>query len=302
MRVIITGGTGLIGRSLTSSLLDGGHDVIVLSRNPDRASDLLAGARAERWDGRTLQGWGEVVDGSDAIVNLAGENIGGGLWTTERKRRLRESRLDAGRAVVQAIQAVSNKPRILVQASGIGYYGFRGDEKVTEEDAAGDDFLALLSVAWEASTEQVEASGVRRAVIRSGGVLTTKGGALPKMLIPFKLFAGGPLGSGRQWFPWIHISDEVRAIRFLIDNETASGPFNLVAPNPLTNADFGRVIARVMGRPFYMPAPSFALRIGLGQLSSILLEGQRAVPKRLTELGVTFQFPRAEPALEDLLS
>ena len=173
---------------------------------------------------------------------------------------------------------------------------------MTEEDAAGDDFLALLAVEWEAITEPVEALGVRRAVIRSGGVLTTKGGALPPMLLPFKLFAGGPVGSGRQWFPWIHMVDEIRAIRFLIDNETANGPFNLVAPNPLTNADFGRVIAQVMGRPFYMPAPSFALRIGLGQLSSILLEGQRAAPKRLTELGFTFRFPSAEQALEDLLS
>ena len=302
MRVIITGGTGLIGGYLTSSLLHDGHDVIVLSRNPDQAGDLPAGARAERWDGRTALGWGELADGADAIVNLAGENIAGGLWTAARKRRLRDSRLDSGKAMVQAVREVSNKPRVLIQASGIGYYGFRGDEEVTEEDAAGDDFLALLAVEWEAITEPVEALGVRRAVIRSGGVLTTKGGALPPMLLPFKLFAGGPVGSGRQWFPWIHMVDEIRAIRFLIDNETANGPLNLVAPNPLTNADFGRVIAQVMGRPFYMPAPSFALRIGLGQLSSILLEGQRAAPKRLTELGFTFRFPSAEQALEDLLS
>ena len=165
MRVVVTGGTGLIGRYLTSSLLDDGHEVMVLSRNPDRAVKLPAGARVERWDGRTPRGWGELLDSTDVIVNLAGENIAGGLWTTKRKRRLRESRLNAGNAVVRAIQEASSRPRILVQASGIGYYGFRGDEVVTEEDGAGDDFLALLAVEWEASTEHVEALGVRRAMI-----------------------------------------------------------------------------------------------------------------------------------------
>ena len=307
MRVIITGGTGLIGRALAADLAGDGHEVIVLSRAPERVTAMPAGVRVERWDARSAEGWGALADGADAIVNLAGESIAGTgfilsrRWTAERKRRIRDSRLNAGRAVVQAVELASDKPRVVVQASGVGYYGPRGDEELTEEASPGQDFLARTAIEWEASTAPVEPLGVRRAIIRSGAVLGTKGGAFPFMLLPFRLFVGGPVGSGRQWLPWIHIADEVRAIRFLIENEAASGPFNLVAPDLLTNAEFNRVLGRVMRRPAFMRVPAFALRLLLGEMSIVSLEGQKAIPRRLQELGFAFRFPEAKAAMRDLL-
>ena len=306
MRIIITGGTGLIGRALAADLAGDKHEVIVLSRAPERAAGLPIGVRAERWDARTAEGWGALADGADAIVNLAGESISGqglipGRWTAKLKGRVRESRLNAGRAVVQAVNAATHKPHVVIQASGAGYYGAHGDEGVTEEAPAGNDWFGQVAVEWEASTAPVEAMGVRRVIIRSGVVFSIEGGALPRMLLPFRLFAGGPLGSGRQWFPWIHITDEVGAIRFLIENQAASGPFNLTAPNLLTNAEFSRVAGRVLRRPAFVPVPAFALRLLFGEMSTVLLEGQRAISWRLQDLGFTFRFLEAEAALRDLL-
>ena len=302
MRIVITGGAGLIGRALTAGLAADGHEVILLSRAPGRVTGLPAGARAEGWDGRTAAGWGPLADGAQAIVNLAGESLAAGRWTAERKRRIRESRLNAGRAVVQAAEMAGRAPRVVVQSSAVGYYGPQGDQELAEETPPASDFLAQLCVDWEASTAPVEAMGVRRVVIRSGVVLSAGDGALPRMLLPFKLFAGGPLGGGRQWLPWIHIADEAAAIRFLIEKEEAAGPFNLTAPHPLTNAEFGRVVGRVLGRPAWMPAPAFALRLALGEMATVVLDGQRAVPRRLLGLGFTFRFPEAEAALRDLLA
>ncbi len=301
MRVIITGGSGLIGRALTANLTNDGHEVIVLSRQPETGADLPTGAKATRWDGRSAAGWGHLADGAKAIINLAGENIASGRWTPERKRAIRNSRTNAGQAVVEAVEAAANKPSVVIQASAVGYYGPRNGQEVTEDTPAGDDFLAQICAEWEASTVPVEAKGVRRAIIRTGVVLSPDGGALPRMLLPFKLFAGGPLGSGRQWFPWIHLADEVAAIRYLIDHQTARGPFNLTAPTPLTNAEFGRVLGRVLGRPAVMPTPGFALRLAFGEMATVLLDGQQAVPRRLQELGFTFRFPEAEAALRNLL-
>lgn len=301
MRVVITGGTGLIGRALAASLGAEGHEVIVLSRSPGRATALPAGVRAEHWDGRSAAGWVRVADGADAIVNLAGENIAEGRWTAQRKQRIRESRLNAGRAVVEAVGQATRKPRVVVQASAVGYYGPRGDEGITEETGPGSDFLAQVAVDWEDSTRAVEAQGVRRSIARSAVVLATEGGSLPRMLRPFKLFVGGPLGSGRQWFPWIHIEDEVGALRFLLENEGATGPFNLAAPNPVTNAEFTQALGRVLGRPAFMRAPALALRLIFGEVASVLVEGQRAVPRRLLDLGFAFRFPEAEAALRNIL-
>jgi uncharacterized protein (TIGR01777 family) len=301
MRIIITGGTGLIGSALAASLSNDEHEVILLSRAPERVTLLPSGVRAERWDGRTATGWGPLADGADAIVNLAGEGIASGRWTEERKRRIRESRINAGQAVVEAAKAAVKKPGIVIQSSAVGYYGVHGDEEITESTRAGSDYLARVAVAWENSTAPLETLGVRRAIIRTGVVLSKKGGALPQMLLPFKLFAGGPLGSGKQWLPWIHIADEVSAIRFLIENRRASGAFNLCAPNPLTNAEFGRVVGRVIGRPAKMPTPAFALRLVFGEMATVLLDGQRQIPRRLIELGFAFRFPSAEAALRDIL-
>ena len=300
MRVIITGGSGLIGRALTTDLARNSHEVIIISRRPERIIGLPAEVRAERWDGRTAEGWYSLADGADAIVNLAGENISSGRWTDERKHTILQSRLNAGQAVVQAVKAVTRKPRVVIQASGIGYYGPCGNEEITEETPPGHDFLARLAVEWESSTASLEALGVRRAVIRTGVVVSIEGGALPRMLLPFRFFIGGRLGSGQQWFPWIHIADEVGAIRFLIENEGASGPFNLSAPIPLTNTEFSRLLGQQLRRPALMPTPEFALRLLFGEMATALLDGQRAIPKHLLQLGFRFRFPEAGPALRNL--
>ena len=218
MRVIITGGSGLIGRALVDSLAKDGHEVIVLSRKPAAVTNLPRSARAEQWDGKTSQGWGPLADGADAIVNLAGATISK-RWSESYKQEILNSRVQAGQAVVGAIKSATKKPGVLIQSSAVGYYGPRGSEEITEEAKAGSDFLAKTCIAWEASTAEVEKLGVRRVLIRTGVVLDKTGGALPQMMLPVKLFVGGPLGGGRQYFPWIHLDDEVAAIRFLIDQQ-----------------------------------------------------------------------------------
>jgi len=311
VRIVITGGTGLIGQVLTARLASQGHRVFILSRSPGRApcpslsSEVLAGVEIVKWDARTADGWTEYVSGADGIVNLAGASLDR-RWTPRYKRVIRDSRLNAGRAVVQAVEQAISKPRVIVQASGAGYYGPRGHQIVSEAAAPGAGFLGQTAVAWEASTAPVEdlgpvPSSVRRVVIRSGVVLSAHGGALPRMMLPFHFFVGGPLGSGEQWLPWVHIEDEVRAIQFLIETEAASGPFNVTAPHPVTNAEFSRVLGQTMGRPARFPVPSFVLRLLLGEMSTVVLEGQRAVPERLLDLGFTFRYEKLGTALRDLI-
>jgi uncharacterized protein (TIGR01777 family) len=300
MKVIITGGTGLIGRALADDLAKDGHQVIVLSRRSSPARDLRPGIRLARWDGRTAEGWGPLADGADVIVNLAGENLSAGRWTPERKQAILESRVNAGSAVVDAILQATKKPRVLIQSSAVGYYGPTGDEVLTEEAASGADFLAGVCREWEATTQPVEALGVRRAVVRTGVVLSAASGALPRMLLPFRVFAGGPLGSGRQWMSWIHIQDEVSALRFLIDTQQARGAFNLTA-EPLTNWQFARVVGKVMRRPAFFTVPSAIIRLAFGEMGTVVLDGQRVSAKRLADLGFQFRFPDSETALRDLL-
>jgi uncharacterized protein (TIGR01777 family) len=309
MRVIITGGSGLIGSALAESLAADGHEVVILSRNPARAAQAVRmqkGMRAEAWDGRTAQGWAPLAEGAGAIVNLAGESIAGanpvaGRWTAGRKQAMRESSVNAGRAVVEAVRAAREKPAVVVQASAVGYYGPRGDEVVTEATPPGDDFLAKLCLEWEASTQPVESLGVRRAIARTGLPLSLRGGLFPPLRTVFGLFVGGPLGSGKHYWPWIHMADEVAALRFLIESG-AAGLFNLCAPNPVTNREFSRALARVMGRPAVLGAPAFALRLALGELADeLMLSGQRQAPEKLQQMGFVFKFPTLEPALRDLL-
>lgn len=302
MRILITGGTGLIGRVLAARLATDGHEPIVLSRDPAKASaDLPPGVRAEAWDGKSGAGWSELIDAETAIVHLAGAGVADSRWTAARKREIRDSRIVSGDAVVAAIRAARTPPRVLLQASAVGYYGPRGAEAIDESEPPGSTFLAKVCVEWEESTREVEALGVRRALLRTGLVLTPEGGALGKMLTPAKFGANGPLGSGRQGFPWIHLADEIGAIRFLLDHAEASGPFNLTAPNPVTQAEFAQALGRVLHRPSFLPAPAFALRLALGEMADMLLEGQLAVPKRLLELGYRFRFPDLDGALADLL-
>ncbi len=301
MRVIITGGSGLLGRALADNLSLDGHEAIILSRRPQEVRGLPAGARAVRWDGRSAAGWAELIDGSTAIVNLAGENISAGRWTERRKESIVRSRVDAGRAVVEAVQQAAVGPTVVMQASGIGHYGPRGDEFVTEQSPAGADFGARVTLAWEASTAPLDELGVRRVIMRMGPSLTPRGGALPLMMLPFRLFVGGPLGSGRQWLSWIHIADTIAAMRFLMERDDARGVFNVCSPQPATNAAFGRALARVMRRPYWLPAPAVALRLALGEMASTVLEGQRAMPARLLAMGFSFRFAEIEAALRDLL-
>lgn len=300
MRVIITGGTGLIGTALTKSLSSDGHEIIILTRNP-RQNVGQPNVRQVKWDASTADGWGHLADGADAIINLAGENLADGRWTEERKKRIYTSRINAGKAVVEAISAASTKPKVLIQSSGIDFYPQHPDKIVTEADGPGTGFLPQICFDWEASTAPVEAMGVRRAVIRSGIVLSNDGGAWPRIVLPFKFFAGGPIGSGKQYWSWIHIDDEVNAIRYLIDNPQASGVFNFTSPQPLTNKDFAATIGRVMGRPSLFPVPAFALQIAFGEMAELLLGSHRAMPQRLQELGYTFKYPTAEEAFRALL-
>jgi len=305
MRVIITGGTGLIGRALVKELSAGGHEAVVLSRKPGERS-LPRDAELVKWDAESSEGWMSWVEKSDAIVNLAGENIAGkGLipdrWTAEKKKRILESRLKAGRAVTEAVEGAENKPDVVVQASAIGYYG-TGGEDLTEESSPGEDFLAETAQKWESATSSVEAAEVRRVVIRTGMVLSSRGGVLPRLELPYRLFLGGSLGTGRQWHSWIHLTDEARAIRFLIETEAARGPFNLTAPDPKRNRAFGKKLGEVLGRPSYFRVPGLFFRILLGDAAKMVLEGQRVRPKKLEELGFEFDYPDLESALRNLIS
>ncbi|MEX2162601.1 MAG: TIGR01777 family oxidoreductase [Anaerolineales bacterium] len=306
MRILITGGTGLIGRALAEGLAAEGHEIVILSRSPSRISGLPTGARAIAWDAKTAAGWGEFADGADAIVNLAGESLKGeGLlptrWTAKRKQLIRQSRLDAGAAVMDAIRAAKRKPKVLLQTSAVGYYGPHGDETVTEDSPAGSDFLASVCVAWEDSTAAAEGLGVRRVVLRTGIPLTLKGGAFPSLVLPFRLFAGNTFGSGRQYYPWIHFDDYIAALRFLIAKPEARGAFNISSPNPLPNRAFARTLGRVMHRPVWAPVPRFALQLAFGEVATVVMDGQRALPSKLMQLGFKFAYSDLEPALKDLL-
>jgi uncharacterized protein (TIGR01777 family) len=306
MRIIIAGGSGLIGRELTTTLSTDGDEVIILSRKPELIKGLPPRVRAVQWDGKTVKEWGKYIDNCDAVVNLTGENLSGeGLlpsrWTNERKIRLLQSRVNSGEVLTKAIQLADAKPSLFLQASGVGFYGTQQEKPLTEEDPSGNDFLANLCIEWEASSQPVESMGVRRVVVRNGVVLSVKGVALRLLLLPYKLWVGGTLGDGRQVYSWIHMSDEVNAIRFLIRNEHAKGTYNLSAPNPVTNDEFGRNISKVMKRPHYLPIPSFAIRLVLGEVSMMVLQGQRVLPQRLLMEGYVFKFPILEEAIIDLL-
>ncbi len=306
MRALIAGGSGLIGRALAHELLRTGHDVTVLSRRAASIT-LPSGARALQWDGRTLSGWKDELEGTDAVINLAGESIAGaGLlpqrWTPEKKKRIRASRVDSGRALAGAVSTAECKPAVFIQVSAVGYYGPLGAQAITESQPTGNDFLASVCREWEDSSADVETLGVRRAVARIGLPLSMAGGVLPRLALPLRMFVGGPLGSGRQFYPWIHMADTVGALRFLIENEDAHGIFNISAPESVSNAEFTRALARALRRPSWMPVPGFAIRALFGEMATIVLSGQRALPQRLQAYGYTFQHPSLDAALEGLMS
>ena len=300
MNILISGGTGFIGSALTRSLLTDGHKVWILTRDPSRFKST-AEVQALAWDGRSSQGWLDVFSRMDAVVNLAGETIGSWPWNAERKKRILDSRVQAGQALAEAYAASSYRPPVFIQASGVGDYGPLGSQPVTEDALPGRDFVAQVAGAWEAASASVESlPGVRRAVIRTSLVLDTQSGVLPLMALPVRLFAGGPLGSGKQGVSWIHIADEVRAIRFLIENPAARGTYNLSAPQPVSTAEFTRKLAKELGRPYWLPAPAFAMKLLLGGMSTLLLDGQYAIPRNLQELGFQFKYEKVEAAFQAL--
>lgn len=302
-RVILTGGTGLLGRALARRLAASGRDVVLLSRSAAASSSspaLPPGIRLARWDGRSAEGWVDLASGAAAIVNLAGESIAGGRWSRARKSRIVSSRQQAAAGVLAAIARAKQPPRVLVQASAIGFYGDRGDELLPEEAGAGGGFLGETARSWEAASSAAESFGVRRVVARTGIVLAREGGAFPKMALPFRLGAGATLGSGRQWMSWIHLADESAALEFLIDDPRARGAINLAAPAPVTQAAFARALAATLHRPLFARAPAFVLRAVLGEMAELVLASQRVVPRRLAELGFRFRFPTVESALAEL--
>jgi uncharacterized protein (TIGR01777 family) len=308
-RIVVAGGTGLLGRALSDSLADSGHDVIVLTRHAssvtiDAANAVTthAGVRLAHWNPNGEAGsWVAFFDGAAAVVNLAGESIGSGRWTATRKRRIRDSRLDATRTLVAGLAACGNAPTVFVSQSAIGYYGARGDERLTEDEPPGGDFMARLCVEWEAAARQAAGHVARVVVMRTGLVLDREGGALPRMLLPFRLFLGGPLGSGSQYVSWIHIDDWVGLTTRIIDEAAVRGTINATAPNPVTNREFARAIGDVLGRPSWLPAPAIALRALLGELAQSLVTGQRVVPESALAFGFRFRYADVRPALEAVL-
>jgi len=306
MKILISGGTGLIGTALTGQLVRNGHYVFILSRSPEKIGKTLENVRTLKWDAKTSAGWADSLEPIDAVVNLAGYPLNGvhplDIWLTKRRRiQLLSSRLDAANALVEWIRKTEHKPKVFIQASAIGYYGPQGNQVVDEHHPPGTDFLARVQVEAEKSTEILEAMGVRRVIARTGLVLAEKGSALEYFKLQFRLFAGGRMGSGRHYYSWIHIRDEVAAIQFLIENEAASGAYNLTSPHPATNLEFAKTLGRVMRRPSSFIIPAFALRLALGEVSTVVLDGQRTTSKKLEDLGFTFSFPNLESALSDVL-
>jgi uncharacterized protein len=300
-RLLISGGTGFIGRRLASRWMQMGRQVTLVTRTPARPLPGLETAARVGWDGRSLPQ--DALDGIDAVVNLAGENIGAERWSTERLHRILQSRVDAGTAFTDAYNGVKDQQPVFVQASAVGYYGTSHEASLTEISPAGGDTLAGIALAWENSTAPLDDLGVRRLVIRTGVVLAAESGsALARLALPVRLFAGGPLGSGRQWLSWIHWQDEIEAIIFLLEHPQAQGAYNLTAPVPLQQRDFSRELAAVMHRPYWVPAPGFALRLALGEMSTLVLDGQKVLPQRLLEAGYTFRYPGAREALKQIYS
>lgn len=297
MRVLMTGASGLVGTALAAELRAAGSTVNRFARE-----SAAAGAGDVAWNPETGEMNLSAAEAADAVVNLAGASIGGGRWSAKRKALLRSSRVDLTKHLVAALTQLKSPPKVLVSASAIGYYGDRGEESLTEASASGQDFLSQICRDWEAAAMKAEQSGMRTAIPRFGIILSKKGGALPPMLTPFKLGAGGRLGSGKQWMSWVALDDVVTAIGLAITDPTMRGPINIVAPNPARNAEFTQVLARVLHRPAIFPAPAFALRLILGEMAdALLLSSQRVAPEKLTQQQFKFQYADLESALRRAL-
>jgi len=296
MHILLTGGTGLIGRQLCRHWSEQGHRLTVWSRKPEKVAKIC---------GTQVRGVARLEDLGqepvDAIVNLAGAPIADRPWTHKRKALLWSSRITLTETLLAWLESREQKPRVLISGSAAGWYGDGGERELTEDTApVSEDFASQLCIAWEETAQRAETLGIRVILIRTGLVLSAEGGFLSRLLLPFKLGLGGPIGNGRQWMPWIHIDDQIALIDFLLHRNEASGPYNACAPKPVRNREFAKALGSMLHRPAFMPMPAFALKVGLGELSLLLLGGQRATPVRLLKAGFTFQFTDLQAALDDL--
>ncbi len=325
-RVVVTGATGLIGRKLCAKLEARGYRVVVFSRDPEKARRSMShGSEFVAWTAAENGPWAGAIDGAHAVIHLAGANNFGKRWSKAYKQEIRDSRVIGTRGIVNAMRQASLKPRVFVCGSAIGYYGPRDDTVLDEQGPAGDDFLAQVVKEWEAEGAKAEQLGVRTVLLRTGVVLGSdkrgvplpidlggaslqrpgvvldfENGALPLMALPFRLFTGGPIGSGKQYFSWIHLDDEIGLIMMALENEQVRGPINATAPEPITNAEFSKAVGNVMNRPSWLPVPGFALKLMLGEVADVLTKGQRVVPRKAQDLGYQFKHPTADTALRQL--
>ncbi len=301
MNIIIFGGSGFIGRSLTGEFLRKGYRVCVVTRNYRKAAKLGNDVQLIEWDNqKPLSSIDEQLKNIDVVVNLAGESIGNRRWSNSVKQEILASRIRTTRAIVSAVNDRIFQPEVLINASAVGYYGPRGDDEITEDEKPGQDFLAQVCREWEGEAGKVQSKQTRVAMIRIGVVLGNKG-ALTRMVMPFKFFLGGPLGTGKQWLSWIHIRDLTRLINFVIERRELSGPINATAPEPVRMRNFCNVLGSVLNRPSWLPVPEFALKAALGQMSEMLLNSQRVIPKKAIDAGFEFRYLNLRAALENAL-
>ena len=300
MKITVTGATGMIGRRLVAVLKNRGDEVTVLSRNPEAANQTL-GVSAAKWNPETEEAPVDAISHREAVIHLAGESVSQ-RWTDDAKRGIRASRVDGTANLVAAMRQSDSPPKVFVSGSAVGWYGPRGSEPVTEGSQPGTDFLAEVCVEWEKAAAQAQELGIRTAILRTGVVLTPEGGALARMLPPFKAGVGGPVAGGSQFMPWIHVDDIVSMLIAAVDgDERWSGVINATAPNPVTNKEFSKALGKALHRPSFSPVPAFAMKAMFGEMSQIVLTGQNAIPARATELGFTWTQPDVGPALVQLL-
>jgi hypothetical protein len=295
MNILITGGTGFIGGALSRELKGQGHSVVITTRRKNDSPEKIT------WKPPALIP-SEVISRFDAVINLAGESIAAGRWTAERKQRIRSSRIDTTHSLVESMKNAGKKPRILISASAVGYYGPCGDETITEGHPPGSDFLSEVTKSWEKEALMAAELGIRVVIVRFGTVLEADGGALPQMVMPFRFFIGGPIGSGKQWFSWVHRDDLIGIIIHCLEHDSIKGPVNVVSPQPVTNREFSSALGRALRRPSWLPVPAFVLRLAMGELGSIVLTGQMVVPEKILKAGYQFKYPDIDRALKAIFS
>ena len=303
-KIVIAGGSGFLGNTLVRDLGHKEYDIVVLSRNPDKAVKILPeGVTCVKWDAMSGDGWYEQIKGADVIINLTGENVGSGYWTEKKKQRILSSRINSVNAIVDALEKSGEKVKLIIQISGISYYGTRGDEVLTESAESGGGFLAGVTIEWEKSAEKLQPYTSRLVILRTSPVLGEEDGLAAKVALPFRLFLGGYPGDGRQWLPWIHLEDLIGCINFMLTNADASGVYNLTSPNPLQAKDFFGSIAKALNRPCWLRVPATPLKLLLGDMArDMFLSSQRAAPEHLISDGFKFKYPDLDAALHQIFS